>query len=88
MGCPECSRLSNLFSVAIRKHGELRDKGVANLKVANLKQEDRIAAQAVERELEVSTAEIGSLRRQLLAHEATHRDPWPIPSNEGQSSNA
>ena len=81
MGCPECSRLRDLFSAAVNKHGELRAKDLAALKLGDL-----IAVQAVEHELEVSTAEISTLRRRLLDHEATHRGHRPTPSDEGQSS--
>jgi len=85
VGCLECIRLSDLFSAAIRKSGELRAKAKD---VTVLKGGDRIAVQACEHELTVSTAEISSLRRQLLDHEATHRDNRRVPSDESQSSSA
>jgi hypothetical protein len=83
MGCFECNRLCELFAATIHKNAELRERYLAALAHGDL-----IAVQAIEQELKDSTAEIAALRRQLLDHEAAHRDPHRIPTDEGQSSNA
>ena len=69
MGCPECSRLRELFSSVINKHAELRNKEIAALKAG-----DVVTAQTLERELDLSSEEISALRRHLLNHEATHAE--------------
>jgi hypothetical protein len=68
MGCPECNRLRDLFASAIAKHRGLREKDVAALEAG-----DMVNADALERQLDLSTAEINTLRKKLLDHEATHR---------------
>ena len=67
MGCAECSRIAKLFSNAINNQAELRAKGIAALQGG-----DKIATQALEGALELSTADIHALRTQLLRHEASH----------------
>jgi hypothetical protein len=84
MACPKCSRLRKLFSEAIGKHAELRAKDVAVLESG-----DQIAAQAMEGKLELSTADIHTLRMQLLDHEAAHNGNRHVrPGHESQSSEA
>src|SRR6185369_4490943 len=81
MGCPECSRLSELFAEAIKKHAELRD-----LESAASRNVGRSKALAFEAALMQSSAEISLRRRQLLDHEASHGPHLLIPYSDGRSS--
>ena len=61
MRCRQCVLLSKQFSAAINRHAALRFNDLAALKAAD-------------HELELSSAEIATLRKQLLDHEATHAE--------------
>ena len=67
MGCPECSRLSDLFAEAIRKNADLHAGNYAELK-AGEKSEGLDLDAALAR----STEEMKRRMRRLLYHEATH----------------
>ena len=81
MGCLECSRLSELFAEAIKKHAALRE-----VESAALRNVGRSKALAFEAAVMQSSAEISLRRRQLLDHEASHGPHLLIPYSDGRSS--
>jgi hypothetical protein len=76
-GCPDCSRLRDLFSTAIYNYAELRNQDIAALTAG-----DMAAAKVLESELDRSTAEIETLRIHLLDHGAAHVEEKPATHNQ------
>jgi len=57
MGCPECSRLSHLFTYALRDQAEIHTKDVGLVR---------------DLELELSAAQIDGLKTKIVDHQAMH----------------